>query len=149
MCYFCYSNQQKQLVLCSSDCSLFNTLFRFFSPSSSVKLQVTASLLPTQINPNTCTHNLKYHLHLPRRKRERASPAQCCARAYETNYPEGGPKSLTRLAPTHQHSNTLFAQHFILSQNCSHPPVFMLFLFFFPFPSRKEWPLVASYRMRD
>lgn len=50
-----------QTVVFSTHCS------DFFSPSS-VKLQATASPLPTQISLNTCIHNLKYHLHLPWRE---------------------------------------------------------------------------------
>lgn len=143
MCYFCYSNQQKQLVLCSSDCSLFQHIVQIFFFSSSVKLQATTSPLPTQINPQNTSHttlNITYICH--ERKRETASSSWWLGRAHRPDYTEGEPKSFSRYSPPHQFLHSLST---LLSQKYSCLIVFFVVFIFFPStPGEWKQPLTES-----
>lgn len=121
MCYFCYSNQQKQLVLCSSDCSLFNTLFRFFFLFLLSSYRLPPLLFPHKSTPTPAhtTLNITYICH--ERKREAASPSQCCARAL-AKLSRRWTKVIARFSPPHRqrlHSpSTLFCLKTAATLSC-------------------------------
>lgn len=114
-----------QTVVFSTHCSDF-----FLLLLSSYRLPPLLFPHKSASTPAYTTLNITYICHGG--KREAASPSRCCARAQAMNYPEGGPKSLAKFSLPHRHS---VYQHLTLSQSSSHPPGFMLFLFFFSAPS--------------
>lgn len=146
MCYFCYSNQQKQLVLCSSDCSLFNTLFKIFFPPLLSSYRLPPLLFPHKSTPKTPAHttlNITYICH--ERIKETASSSWWLGRAH-AHYAEGEQKSFSESSV--YLINFTFTKHFsLLSQKCSYLIVFCFVLFF---PLNCFWQMgVASCRIRD
>lgn len=138
MCYFCYSNQQKQLVLCSSDCSLFQHIVQiFFFPPLLSSYRLPPLLFPHKSTPKTPAHttlNITYICH--ERKRETASPSWWLGRVHAPDYTEGEPKSFCLIDFT-------FTKHFtLLSQKYDCLRVFCfvcLFLFFSPSTPSCKW----------
>lgn len=129
MCYFCYSNQQKQLVLCSSDCSLFQHIVQifFFSPLLS-SYRLPPLLFPHKSTPKTPAHSTLNITYICReRKRETASSSQWLGRAHRPDYTKGEPVILKVLTSS---SIFTFPKHFVVSKvQLSYS--FFLFCFFF------------------